>query len=97
MSKSEDSEVCISEVTLAINKARSSQAGATTVLNSSNSPDSDGSGHSNSFTIQRFNYSNDTNTSSDILQLPLNSDNLRIPIVGYEIMEERARFTVSWF
>lgn len=80
---------CISEVTLAISKARSSQAGTVRVLDS---PDSDGSGHSNSFTVQRFNY---PSSNSDVLQAPLTSDDLRIPIVGYEIMEERARFTVS--
>ncbi|XP_012218525.1 sorting nexin-16 [Linepithema humile] len=92
MSNSESGVVCISEVTLAINKARSSQPGTVRILDS---PDSDGSGHSNSFTVQRFNYDpNDTNTSSDILQSPLTSDDLRVPIVGYEIMEERARFTV---
>lgn len=93
MSNSESDVACISEVTLAINKARSSQPGTVRVLDS---PDSDGSGHSNSFTVQRFNYDpNDTNPSSDILQSPLTSDDLRIPIVGYEIMEERARFTVG--
>lgn len=82
---------CISEVTLAISKARSSQSGVRVL----DSPDSDGSGCSNSFTVQRFNYTNDSNINSDILQSPLTSDDLRIPIVGYEIMEERARFTVS--
>lgn len=92
MSNSEAGVGCISEVTLAISKARSSQTGTVRVLDS---PDSDGSGHSNSFTVQRFNYTNDSNTNSDILQSPLTSDDLRIPIVGYEIMEERARFTVS--
>lgn len=91
MSNSEAGVGCISEVTLAISNARSSQAGTVRVLDS---PDSDGSGHSNSFTVQRFNYPNDSNTNADILQSPLTSDDLRIPIVGYEIMEERARFTV---
>lgn len=91
MSNSEADVGCINEVTLAISKARSSQAGTVRVLDS---PDSDGFGHSNSF-VQQFNYSNDNNTNSDILQSPLTSDDLRIPIVGYEIMEERARFTVS--
>ncbi|XP_029658709.1 sorting nexin-16 isoform X3 [Formica exsecta] len=90
MSNSEADVGCINEVTLAISKARSSQAGTVRVLDS---PDSDGFGHSNSF-VQQFNYSNDNNTNSDILQSPLTSDDLRIPIVGYEIMEERARFTV---
>ncbi|XP_011155321.1 sorting nexin-16 [Solenopsis invicta] len=91
MSNSEADVGCISEVTLAISKARSSQASTMRVLDS---PDSNGSSHSNSFTVQRFNYTNDNNTNSDILQSPLTSDDLRIPIVGYEIMEERARFTV---
>ncbi|XP_014471784.1 PREDICTED: sorting nexin-16 isoform X2 [Dinoponera quadriceps] len=91
MSNSETGMGCISEVTLAISKARSSQAGTVRVLDS---PDSDGSGHSNSFTVQRFNYPNDNNTNSNILQPPLTNEDLRIPIVGYEIMEERARFTV---
>ncbi|XP_070164190.1 sorting nexin-16 isoform X3 [Polyergus mexicanus] len=90
MSNSEADVRCINEVTLAIGKARSPQAGTVRVLDS---PDSDGFGHTNSF-VQRFNYSNDNNTNSDILQSPLTSDDLRIPIVGYEIMEERARFTV---
>lgn len=92
MSNSEDGVGCISEVTLAISKARSSQTGAVRVLDS---PDSDGSGQSNSFTVQRFNYTNDNNTDSNILQSPISNDDLRIPIVGYEVMEERARFTVS--
>ncbi|KAL0105899.1 hypothetical protein PUN28_015964 [Cardiocondyla obscurior] len=91
MSNSEAGVGCISEVTLAINKTRSSQAGTLRVLDS---PDSNGSSHSNSFTVQRFNYTNDNNINSDILQSPLTSDDLRIPIVGYEIMEERSRFTV---
>lgn len=58
------------------------------------SPDSDGSGHSNSFTIQRFNYNGNDNASSDNSHPPLTNDDLQIPIVGYEVMEERARFTV---
>jgi len=92
MSNSEAGVGCISEVTLAISKARSSQRGT---VRAPDSPNSDGSGHSNSFTVQRFNYTNDNSTNLDILQSPLTSDDLRIPIVGYEIMEERARFTVS--
>ncbi|EFN80236.1 Sorting nexin-16 [Harpegnathos saltator] len=91
MSNSETGMGCISEVTLAISKARSSQAGTVRVLDS---PDSDGSGRSNSFTIQQFDYPNDNNANSNILQSPLTNEDLRIPIVGYEIMEERARFTV---
>ncbi|XP_032668754.1 sorting nexin-16 [Odontomachus brunneus] len=94
MSSSETGVGCISEVTLAISKARSSQAGTVRVLDS---PDSDGSSHSNSFTVQQFDYPNaypNDNTSSSILQSPLTNEDLRIPIVGYEIMEERARFTV---
>ncbi|XP_076285826.1 sorting nexin 16 isoform X2 [Lasioglossum baleicum] len=58
------------------------------------SPDSDGSSHSNSFTVQRFNYPSNDNANPNILQPPLTSEDLRIPIVGYEVMEERARFTV---
>ncbi|EGI58439.1 Sorting nexin-16 [Acromyrmex echinatior] len=91
MSNSEAGVGCISEVTLAISKARKSQTGTVRVLDS---PNSDGSGHSNTFTVQRFNYTNDNSTNSGILESPLTSDDLRIPIVGYEIMEERARFTV---
>ncbi|XP_012237379.1 sorting nexin-16 isoform X2 [Bombus vosnesenskii] len=91
MSTSESGVGCISEVTLAISKARGSQSGTVRVLDS---PDSDGSGHSNSFTVQRFNYPNNDNANSDILHPPLTSDDVRIPIVGYEVMEERARFTV---
>lgn len=94
MSNSEADVGCISEVTLAISKAKSSQAGTVRVIDSL---DSDGSGHSNSFTVQRFNYPNDTNIDSNIFQSPLTSEDLRIPIVGYEVMEERARFTVSRF
>lgn len=90
MSTSETGVGCISEVTLAISKARTSQAGSIRVLDS---PDSDGSGHSNSFSVQRYNYPNE-NTNSNILPPPLTNDDLRIPIVGYEVMEERARFTV---
>ncbi|XP_076386066.1 sorting nexin 16 isoform X2 [Megachile rotundata] len=91
MSTSESGVGCISEVTLAISKARGSQSGTVRVLDS---PDSDGSGHSNSFTVQRFNYLDNDNANPDILHPPLTTDDLRIPIVGYEIMEERARFTV---
>ncbi|KZC04943.1 PREDICTED: sorting nexin-16 [Dufourea novaeangliae] len=91
MSTSESGVGCISEVTLAISKARGSQSGTVRVLDS---PDSDGSGHSNSFIVQRFNYPDDDNANSDILNPPLTTDDLRIPIVGYEVMEERARFTV---
>ena len=91
MSTSESGVGCISEVTLAISKARGSQSGNARILDS---PDSDGSGHSNSFTVQRFNYPDNDNANPGILQPPLTSDDLRIPIVGYEIMEERARFTV---
>ncbi|XP_076248450.1 sorting nexin 16 [Calliopsis andreniformis] len=91
MSTSESGVGCISEVTLAISKARGSQSGTVRVLDS---PDSDGSGHSNSFTVQRFNYPGNDHANSDILHPPLTSDDLRIPIVGYEVMEERARFTV---
>lgn len=86
---------CVSEVTLAISKARGSGAGT---IRSLDSPDSDdGSSHSNSFTIQRFNYTDDgqLQCNSEILQGSLPIDDLRIPIVGYEVMEERARFTVS--
>ncbi|XP_071563954.1 sorting nexin-16 isoform X2 [Temnothorax nylanderi] len=51
MSNSEAGVGCISEVTLAISKARSSQAGTVRVLDS---PDSNGSGHSNSFTVYKL-------------------------------------------
>lgn len=92
MSTSESGVGDISDVTLAISKARGSQSGAVRVLDS---PDSDGSGHSNSFTVQRFNYNGNDNANSDISHPPLTNDDLQIPIVGYEVMEERARFTVS--
>lgn len=104
MSTSESGVECISELTLAINEARGSQSSSMRVLDS---PDSDESGHSNSFEsatiIQRFDYSdnhdntNDNhndNTNSDAIHPSLISNGLRIPILGYEVMEERARFTV---
>ncbi|XP_043287120.1 sorting nexin-16 [Venturia canescens] len=93
MSALEHEAGCVSEVTLAISKARSSQVGALRALDS---PDSDVSGHSNSFTVQSFNYPGNENTNhhEEIIQTPLTSEDLRIPIVGYEVMEERARFTV---
>lgn len=41
-----------------------------------------------------------TSSTSDSTQPPtsgfVDSDNIRIPIIGYEVMEERARFTVSF-
>lgn len=92
MSTSESGMGCISEVTLAISKARGSQSGTVRALDS---PDSDGSSHSNSFTVQRFNYPGNDNSNPNILHPPLTSEDLRIPIVGYEVMEERARFTVD--
>lgn len=94
MSGSDSGVGCVSEVTLAISKARGSQAGALRALDS---PDSDASGHSNSFTVQSFSYPDNgsPNNNTEIHQTPLSSEDLRIPIVGYEVMEERARFTVS--
>ncbi|XP_024936547.1 sorting nexin-16 isoform X2 [Cephus cinctus] len=93
MSSAESGVGCVSEVTLAISKARGSQPGTVRVLDS---PDSDGSGHSNSFTVQRFNYpeGENENLDTEVLQSPPSAGDLRIPIVGYEVMEERARFTV---
>ncbi|XP_066600534.1 sorting nexin-16-like isoform X2 [Prorops nasuta] len=82
---------CVSEVTLAISKTRVSQTG---VAKSTDSPDSDGSTHSNSFTLQSYTYPENGNNNPDGRLLPLSSHDLRIPIVGYEVMEERARFTV---
>ncbi|KAK0087381.1 hypothetical protein PV325_001195 [Microctonus aethiopoides] len=85
---------CVSEVTLAISKARVSQTGAHRVFDS---PDSDdGSGHSQSFTVQSYDYTDNgsPNNNSNIMPSVLTSEDLRIPIVGYEVMEERARFTV---
>lgn len=38
----------------------------------------------------------DQNREGSFYSNEYNSSNLEIPIVGYEIMEERARFTV-WF
>ncbi|XP_012287433.1 sorting nexin-16 [Orussus abietinus] len=93
MSNLESGVGCVSEVTLAISKARGSQQGMVHTLDS---PDSDGSGHSNSFTVRRFNYPTDGNSNcgTAILEIPPSTNELRIPIVGYEVMEERARFTV---
>ncbi|XP_033222378.1 sorting nexin-16 [Belonocnema kinseyi] len=93
MSSSESGVGCVSEVTLAISKTKSSQAGTVRVLDS---PDSDGSGHSNSFTVQSFNYPEEANSNGNLenFQGSLLAEDLRIPIVGYEVMEERARFTV---
>ncbi|XP_015517723.1 sorting nexin-16 [Neodiprion pinetum] len=93
MSSSGNSVGCVSEVTLAISKERNSQPD---VLRTIDSPDSDGSGHSNSFTVQRFNYPNQTspNRNTEARYQPSSNSDLRIPIVGYEVMEERARFTV---
>lgn len=93
MSSSENGVGCVSEVTLAISKERNSQPD---VMRTMDSPDSDGSGHSNSFTVQRFTYQNQTsqNANSESRFTPQSNNELRIPIVGYEVMEERARFTV---
>lgn len=91
MSSSDTGVGCISEVTLAISKARGSQTGGVRAIDS---PDSDGSEHSNSFTVRRFDYSDTGTTASDILRESLSNNEFRIPIVGYEVMEERARFTV---
>ena len=94
MSSTESGVGCVSEVTLAISKTKTSQAGTVRVFDS---PDSDISGHSNSFTVQSFNYPEEasSNGNSENFQGPLSTEDLRIPIVGYEVMEERARFTVS--
>ena len=94
MSSSESGVRCVSEVTLAISKTKSSQPGIVRALDS---PDSDGSGHSNSFTVQSFNYPGEasSNGNSENSQGSLLAEDLRIPIIGYEVMEERARFTVS--
>ncbi|KAJ8667296.1 hypothetical protein QAD02_008958 [Eretmocerus hayati] len=89
-----NSEVgCVSEVTLAISKNRGSQH-----LNrarAQDSPDSSNSGNSNSFTVQRFEYADgESQNGNSEFQEQSDSSELRIPIVGYEVMEERARFTV---
>lgn len=93
---------CISEVTLAISKARNSNQ--TSARRGLDSPDSDESGRSQSFTVQSYDYNetNTTNTSTNnnpnleenAVPDLFNCEQLRIPIVGYEVMEERARFTV---
>lgn len=91
-------EGCISEVTLAISKARGTTAGAHRVLDSPN--DSDGSsGHSQSFTVQSYDYPDNGSPNNNSVCIPtvLTSEDLRIPIVGYEVMEERARFTVTFY
>lgn len=89
MSSSDSGAGCVSEVTLAISKTKGSQASSIRILDS---PESDGSSRSNSLTVQRYNYSqtDSPNGNSDV-----SSEDLRIPIVGYEVMEERARFTVN--
>lgn len=93
MSNSESGVGCVSEVTLAISKAKNLQGGSLRALDS---PDSDLSGHSNSFTVQSFNYPEEGNLNGnpESFQGPVLAEDLRIPIVGYEVMEERARFTV---
>ena len=93
MSSSEASVGCVSEVTLAISKAKGSQqVNNVRILDS---PDSSCSGNSNSFTVQRYEYTDDESQNGNT-EFPetSNPNNLRIPIVGYEVMEERARFTV---
>lgn len=59
--------------------------------------------------FQRFDFSTSTNMSSETLKENdisendryfscngnIDPNNIQVPIVGYEIMEERARFTVS--
>lgn len=98
MSNLESGVGCVSEVTLAISKAKNLQGGSVSVR-ALDSPDSDLSGHSNSFTVQSFNYPEEasSNGNPESFQGPLLAEDLRIPIVGYEVMEERARFTVSNF
>ncbi|XP_011495309.1 PREDICTED: sorting nexin-16 [Ceratosolen solmsi marchali] len=93
MSSSEASVGCISEVTLAINKTKGSHP--VNNIRVLDSPNSTCSGNSNSFTVQHFDYNDDEshNENSEFQETP-NMNNLRIPIVGYEVMEERARFTV---
>lgn len=93
MSNSEASIGCVSEVTLAISKSKGPQVHNDRTLDS---PDSTSSGNSNSFTVQRFEYTDDEsqNGNSEFHDQP-STDDLRIPIVGYEVMEERARFTVK--
>lgn len=93
MSSSGNSVGCVSEVTLAISKERNSQPGT---LRAMDSPDSDGSGHSNSITVQSFTYPDQAsrNRNAEVRFPPSPIGDLRIPIVGYEVMEERARFTV---
>lgn len=93
---------CVSEVTLAISKARNSH-NQTVLRRVLDSPDSDESGRSQSFTVQSYDYTDNNGSTShingcssgnDAPSAPFNFDELRIPIVGYEVMEERARFTV---
>jgi hypothetical protein len=94
MSSSEASVGCISEVTLAISKAKGPHQ--INNVRTLDSPDSTCSGNSNSFTVQRFDYNDDESQNGNSeFQESSNTNNLRIPIVGYEVMEERARFTVS--
>ncbi|CAB0037038.1 unnamed protein product [Trichogramma brassicae] len=98
MSSSEASATsCVSEVTLAISRTKLSHP----VDNSRalDSPDSSSSGNSNSFTIQRYDYTDDESQNGnseyqESQESSTNDNDLRIPIVGYEVMEERARFTV---
>lgn len=94
MSNSEASIGCVSEVTLAISKNKGPQVNNVRALDS---PDSTSSGNSNSFTVQRYEYTDDEsqNGNSEFQDHQASTNDLRIPIVGYEVMEERARFTVS--
>lgn len=92
-----ESSSCVSEVTLAINKKKSSVK-QQKIMNTTelDSPDSIGSGeNSNSFTVQPFE-STDEESQNGNAEFQESFDcELRIPIIGYEVMEERARFTVN--
>lgn len=91
---SSEARGCVSEVTLAISKSKGPQQSNN--AQTLDSPDSSCSGNSNSFTVQRFEYTDDESQNGNTeFQEPSAANDLRIPIVGYEVMEERARFTVS--
>ncbi|XP_012256295.1 sorting nexin-16 [Athalia rosae] len=95
MSSSDNSGIsCVSEVTLAISKERNSQPDVLRTVK--DNPDSDGSGHSNTFTVQTFSYPDQSSPRrmSETRYITSSNSELRIPIIGYEVMEERARFTV---
>ena len=93
MSSSEASATgYINEMTLGMAKGPQQITNDIRILDSD---DSSCSGNSNSYTVQRYEYTDDESQNGNLeYQEALDTNDLRIPIVGYEVMEERARFTV---